>query len=88
MMLRHLHPGDWLGAPDSLTLRASAGGSGTYYNPLVDAREHFIEPWSGVVDSQSDRGEAITELRVEVRRELLKLEFLQHAKPCTVWKVY
>lgn len=66
MMLRHLHPGDWLGVPDSLTLRASAGGGGTYYNPLVDAREHCVEPWAGVVDCHSDRGKATTELRVEV----------------------
>lgn len=65
-MLRHLHPGDWLGRPDSLTLRASVGGGGTYHNPLVDEREHCIEPWSGIMECYSDRGAPTTELRVEV----------------------
>lgn len=68
LALRHLHPGDWLGRPDSLTLKISAGGNGTYYNPLVDAREHFIEPWVGLVDCHSEMGEITTELRVEVRK--------------------
>lgn len=66
LALRHLHPGDWLGRPDSLALRISAGGGGTYYNPLVDAREHFIEPWVGRVDCHSEIGEITTQLRVEV----------------------
>lgn len=66
--LRHLHPGDWLGRPDSFFLRANAGGRGTYYNPLVDAQEHFIEPWSGLVDCRSEIGDSTTELRVEVCR--------------------
>lgn len=67
LAMRHLHPGDWLGKPDSLTLRVNAGGLGTYYNPLVDRREHLMEPWSGLVECSSDRGDASTQLRVEVR---------------------
>lgn len=66
LALRHLHPGDWLGKPDSLTLRVNAGGLGTYYNPLVDKREHLMEPWSGLVECNSERGDASTQLRVEV----------------------
>lgn len=65
LAMRHRHPGDWLGRPDSLTARASAGGGGTYHNPLVDASEHFVEPWSGVVECRSVIGEATTDLRVE-----------------------
>lgn len=67
LALRHLHPGDWLGRPDSLALRVNAGGLGTYYNPLVDKREHLLEPWSGLVECSSERGDASTQLRVEVR---------------------
>lgn len=66
LVLRHLHPGDWLGKPDSLTLRVNAGGLGTYYNPLVDRREHIMEPWSGFVECHSERGDPTTQLRVEV----------------------
>lgn len=66
LALRHLHPGDWLGKPDSLTLRMNAGGLGTYYNPLVDKREHLLEPWSGLAECQSERGDATTRLRLEV----------------------
>ena len=66
-MLRHLHPGDWLGRPDSLVFRASLGGFGKYYNPLVDEREYFVEPWRGSVECRSDMGEPTTELRVDVR---------------------
>ena len=67
LALRHLHPGDWLGRPDSLTLRVNGGGLGTYYNPLVDKREHLMEPWSGLVECNSERGDATTQLRLEVR---------------------
>lgn len=70
LVLRHLHPGDWLGKPDSLTMRVNAGGLGTYYNPLVDKREHLVEPWSGLVECHSERGDATTQLRVEVQSRL------------------
>lgn len=66
LALRHLHPGDWLGKPDSLALRVNAGGLGTYYNPLMDKREHLMEPWSGLAECHSDRGDATTQLRLEV----------------------
>ncbi|CAM9838088.1 unnamed protein product, partial [Scytosiphon promiscuus] len=71
LVLRHLHPGDWLGKPDSLTLRVNAGGLGTYYNPLVDKREHIMEPWSGLVECHSERGDPTTQLRVEMPEHLV-----------------
>ncbi|CAN0386795.1 unnamed protein product, partial [Ectocarpus fasciculatus] len=71
LVLRHLHPGDWLGKPDSLTMRVNAGGLGTYYNPLVDKREHLVEPWSGLVECHSERGDATTQLRVEMPEHLV-----------------
>lgn len=48
-------------------MRVNAGGLGTYYNPLVDKREHLVEPWSGLVECHSERGDATTQLRVEVQ---------------------
>lgn len=51
-------------------LKTSVGGGGTYHNPLVDEREHCIEPWSAIMECHSDRGKPTTQFRVEVRRPL------------------
>ncbi|CAM9431611.1 unnamed protein product, partial [Sphacelaria rigidula] len=63
----HVASTDVLGSGDSLSMQATYGMEGKYFNPRVQRSEHFLEPWSMSIEMRDPRGSKA--LRGEMKAE-------------------